>query len=321
MSKKLRLGLIGTGVAANRLYLPAWPKLRSKLELVACTNRGREKAEAYAKRAGIPHVVDTPKELLARSDVDAVLVSLPIDAQPSIVLEALRRGKAVLSEKPVAPSVAVGRKLLAKARRFDAPWMIAENYAFMPHVERLEALVRRGKLGEVRLVEARQLTVMDAKNPYFHTAWRQDPRFAGAFVVDGGVHLAHVVRRCFGLPLEIASASAGLCKKLPAPDTAVAALRFETGALGTWASCFDAKYDGPMLRVFGTLANAELFWDRLELHPRHGQTRVHRVEKDSFGAQFAHFADVVLRGVAPRVSPDEALLDLYLVELIAAERR
>ena len=43
---KLRLGMIGTGVAANRLYLPAFQRLGRKLELVACTNRTRKKAEA-----------------------------------------------------------------------------------------------------------------------------------------------------------------------------------------------------------------------------------------------------------------------------------
>src|SRR5688572_19134393 len=182
MSQKLRLGLIGTGVAAHRLYLPAWPKLRSKLTVVACTNRTRKKAEAYAELAGIPKVVDSVDELLRLDEVDAVLVSLPIDAQPKVVLAALRAGKAVLSEKPVAPSVAAGRKLLSQAKRYDTPWLIAENYAFMGHVLELQKWLEKGRLGDVRLCEVRQLTVMDAKNPYFHTSWRQDPRFIGGFV-------------------------------------------------------------------------------------------------------------------------------------------
>jgi predicted dehydrogenase len=317
MSRKLRLGLIGTGVAAHRLYLPAWPKLRSKLELVACTNRSRMKAEEYAALAGIPRVVDSVDELLRLEDVDAVLVSLPIDAQPAVVLAALGAGKAVLSEKPVAPSVAAGKKLLAQAKRYDVPWLVAENYAFMSHVLALQQWVAKGRLGEVRLCEVRQLTTMDARNPYFHTTWRRGPRFIGGFVVDGGVHLAHVLRRCFGTPVEVQSASAHLCGDLPPPDTAVATLRFEGGALGTWTSCFAARYDGPMLRVFGSKANAELYWDRVELGTHDGRVSTHRPRVSSFEAQFSHFADVVKRGAPPRVSATDAMGDLELIERIA----
>ena len=50
---KLRLGMIGTGVAARRLYLPALQRLGKKIEVVACTNRTRRKAEDYARLAGI----------------------------------------------------------------------------------------------------------------------------------------------------------------------------------------------------------------------------------------------------------------------------
>src|SRR5688572_26646067 len=112
---KLRLGMIGTGVAAQRLYLPAFQRLGRKLELVACTNRTRKKAEAYATLAGIPKVVDSAAELLGLPEVDAVLISLPIDAQPEMVLAALKAGKPVLSEKPIAPSLAAGRKLVKAA--------------------------------------------------------------------------------------------------------------------------------------------------------------------------------------------------------------
>ena len=117
--------MIGTGVAARRLYLPALQRLEKKLELVACTNRTRKKAEHYAKLAGIPKVVGSAAELLALPEVDAVLISLPIDAQPALVLQALAAGKPVLSEKPVAPSLAAGRKLLEAAARHRTPWLVA----------------------------------------------------------------------------------------------------------------------------------------------------------------------------------------------------
>lgn len=317
MKHKLRLGMLGTGVAARLLYWPALERLRSKVELVACANRTRKKAERYARLTGIPRVVDSAEELFALPDVDAVLISLPIAAQPPLILKALASGKAVLSEKPVASTVAEARKLLKATRRYDAPWLVGENFAFMPHIARLREWLRAGRLGAIRFVEARQITLMNSKNPYFSTPWRHADDFSGGFVVDGGVHLANAVRRCFGMPVSIRALSARLDASLPPPDTAVAALAFESGALGTWTSCFNARYTGPMLRVFGSKAEAELYWSHVVLRTAQGREIRFDSPENSFYIQFAHFVDVVQKGVAPEVTPEDALEDLALVEAIA----
>ena len=310
---KLRLGLLGTGIAAERLYLPAFQQLGHRIELVACANRTRKKAERYARLAGISRVVDDAEALFALPDVDAVLVSLPIAVQPAYVLAALRAGKAVLSEKPVGPSVPAARRLIAQAKRLSPAWLVGENFAFMEHVERLEALVKGGELGDLRIVEARQLTLMDAKNPYFQSAWRTDPQFLGGFVVDAGVHVASVLRRCFGMPRVGASKTASFDKRLPPLDTVVATLEFPSGALGTWTSCFSAAGGGPLVRVHGSRASAELSWGELLVRGRNGKTHTFRPKKDSFYREFAHFADVVTRGKPLGVTPEQALEDLTLL--------
>jgi predicted dehydrogenase len=319
--KKLRLGLLGTGIAAERLYLPAFKQLGHRLELVACANRTRKKAERYARLAGIGQVVDDADALFALREVEAVLVSLPIAEQPHYVLAALRAGKAVLSEKPVGPSVAAARQLIARARRYSPPWLVGENFAFMEHVERLETLVKGGKLGQIRIVEARQLTLMDAKNPYFHSSWRTSPQFLGGFVVDAGVHIASVLRRCFGMPHVGTPRTASFDKALPPLDTVVATLEFESGALGTWTSCFSAAGGGPLLRVHGTRASAELSWAELVVQDGNGKAQTFRPKKDSFYRQFDHFVDVVKHGKAPRVPPKDALEDLRLMDRLVGRNR
>ena len=319
--KRLRLGLLGTGVAAEKLYLPAFKVLGHRLELVACANRTRKKAERYARLAGVGRVVRDAEELFALPDLDAVLISLPIDAQPAYVLEALRAGKAVLSEKPVGPSVAVARKLVRDAARYEAPWLVGENFAFMSHATKLAELVQKGRLGEVRLVDVRQMSCMDAANPYFHTGWRAKPGHVGGFVVDAGVHLAHVVRRCFGAPAIVKQVTASYDPSLPPLDTALALLRFDSGALGTWTSSFSTHYAGPMLRVFGERGTADLHYDRLVLFDRQQREKRFEPRKSSFVAEFEHFADVVQKGRPLAVTPADALADLALIEAIAEVKR
>jgi len=316
MARKLCLGLLGTGIAARELYLPAFKRLGDRIEVVACASRHRANAQGYARLAGIPEVAGSARELLAVPGLDAVFISLPIAAQPRYVLQALTAGKAVLSEKPVAHTVAAGRRLLAAAAGLPPPWLVAENYAFLPEVARLERWLERGRLGEVRLVEVRQIAWLDRRNPYFNTAWRARPRHIGGFVADGGVHLAHVVRRLFGMPVAIRSLTARFDPALPPIDTAVAALRFASGALGTWTSCFTARAAGPLVRILGSKANAELHRDRAVLHAASGRETEYRSGIDSYEAQLRHFADVVLRGAPVAFTPADALADLELIAAI-----
>lgn len=307
-------------MAARELYAPALTELRGKVEVVACANRTRRKAESFARELGIETVVDDAEQLFQLSEVDAVLLSLPIESQPAYVMKALRSGKPVLSEKPIAPSVSAGRKLVRAARSIAVPWMVGENFAFMDHVAKLKTWIDTGRLGEVRLVQATQVTLMDRKNPYFNTKWRQNPVHRGGFIVDGGVHLANVVRRCFGMPVELKGGTHSFDPKLPPLDTTIAMMRFESGVMGTWTSCFSAQYEGPMLRVLGTRGTAELSWDCASLRNAAGKTTAFKSREGSFVAQFKHFREVVQRGCVPVVTPDEALLDLVFVERLCSLR-
>jgi predicted dehydrogenase len=315
--KPLRLGLIGTGIAAKRLYLPRLKKLSDRLRLVACANRTRTKADAFARLAKVPLVLDTAEDLLAQPDVEAVLISLPIDLQPAMVLKALMAGKHVLSEKPLAGSVAAGRALLKKAEPFQRQglrWMVGENFHFWPQGLQLKTWLEQGQLGDVRLVEVRQLGLTDERVPYFHTAWRTQPRFIGGFVTDAGVHLAHVVRSCFGLPLEISRLKAQFNPSLRPLDTVVAALRFPGGILGSWTSCYAAADHGPVLTVRGSKANAVFTWrdSQLQVHGRRPILAV--AGGNGMTEQFRHFAEAVRLGrpIAPK--PSEALADLAFMQ-------
>jgi predicted dehydrogenase len=160
------------------------------------------------------------------------------------------------------------------------------------------------------------MTVMDAKNPYFHTPWRKKPGHDGGFIADAGVHVACALRRALGAPVRIENLTAQFERSLPPLDTAVAALRFPSGALGTWRSCFSAHRDGPMLNLYGSRANAELYYDRAVLIPHSGKGLTFSPRTNSFEAEFRHFADMVLRGKPAAYTPEEALVDLGIMERI-----
>ncbi len=315
--RPLRLALLGTGLAARKLYWPALAGLGRSIQLVAVCNRSKAKAQAFARDTNTALVVDTAEELFALPGVDAVLISLPIDQQPRYVLKALKAGKHVLSEKPIAPSLAAGRALLKAAapyQRKGLVWLVGENFHFMPAVAQAQRWLEEGALGDLRLVEARQCTFMDESNPYYHTAWRTSPKFKGGFVVDGGVHIANIVRRLLGLPVELKSLTAQFSPSLPPLDSCLGVMRFRSGALGTWTSCFASSGGGPMLALRGSRADLEIHWDHAILKAHVGRSRRYQAPHDSFTGQFLHFARAC-RGLEPLAfSPREALADLAFMQ-------
>lgn len=321
--RPLRLGILGTGVAANKLYLPQLTQMGRDIQLVACANRTRAKAEAFAEAAGIPLVLNSGEDLLAQPQVEAVLISLPILAQPAWVLKALRAGKHVLSEKPLAADLDSGRSLLKAAaphQKKGLRWMVGENYGFMPHVRQLERWLKQGVLGDVRVVEARQINRLDDQNPYFRTPWRAKPGYPGGFVLDAGIHIAHVLRRCFGLPAEIKRITALHNPALKPMDTLVAVLRFKGGVVGTWTSCFSAQSGGPWLLVRGAKADAELHTHQAVLKVHGAKARAVPVTQDSFHLQFRHFAQAVVQGRPLEMIPGDALADLAFMQGLLAGR-
>jgi predicted dehydrogenase len=319
--RKLRLGIIGTGIATNDLYFPWLVKLRPRIEIVAVANRRREKAVAFAKRAGVRRVHATGEALLRDPDVEAVLLSLPIYLNARWVMKALRAGKHVICEKPIAATVEEARRLLRETRRFDRIHLVAENYFFAPHIVNARRWVKRGLLGDVRLVEVSQLTLTTPDNKYARTAWRKRPRHVGGFVADAGVHLANVVRETFGMPTRICNLTALHDARLSPIDTAVATFALPNGALGVWKSCFSARtsQEVPILSVYASRANLEIFWDRSVLRVHGRKPVVAKSLESGFYHELLHFADAVVRRQKLRFEPRAALLDLELIDRIVRE--
>src|SRR5688572_18921464 len=115
----VRLGLIGTGLAVTRLHWPALATLRDRFSVVAFTDPDRTAAAGFAAQAGLDMDGYEPdvQTLLARPDIDAALVAVPIQLSHGIAAAALEAGKHVLCEKPPGGSVEEGRAFLELARK------------------------------------------------------------------------------------------------------------------------------------------------------------------------------------------------------------
>ena len=147
----LRWGILGAANIALQKVVPAMQRSRHGA-VVAIASRDAAKAHAAADALGIARAYGSYDALLADPDVDAIYIPLPNHLHVPWSVRAAEAGKHVLCEKPIAPSAAEARELLAVRDRTGV--VMAEAFMVRTHPQwhAVRDLVRAGRIGELRLV-------------------------------------------------------------------------------------------------------------------------------------------------------------------------
>jgi predicted dehydrogenase len=148
----IRWGIIGTGMIAG-IFARALPGARTAVKQ-AVGSRDAAKAKAFAKEHGFASAHGSYEALFADRDVDAVYISTPHTNHHAETLAALRAGKHVLVEKPMAVTTAQAEEMVAEARRAGRVLLEAFMYRVHPQTRRLQQELARGAIGEVRVVRS-----------------------------------------------------------------------------------------------------------------------------------------------------------------------
>jgi predicted dehydrogenase len=317
----IRLALIGAGVFARDAHLPSLLRHPDQFVIVAIYSRTLSTAQSLAEQ--IPYEVELTTDLdalLARPDIDAVEILLPIAALPAAIRQTLAAGKHLLSEKPIAPDVATGRELLTHYAHLNkiSPniiWMVGENWRYEDAFLRAAEMVHSGLIGTPLTCHWAIYTPITAKNKYYHTLWRRDSSLPGGFLMDGGVHHLAILRMILG---EISQVSATIRQNspdLPPADTIAATLTFANGVVGTYLATYAIHAPWPpQLHISGTEGTLRVQRKELEL-TREGKTE--RIETEGFDGvekELLAFAASIRDNTPHRNSPAEALRDLAVVE-------
>jgi len=134
----INVALLGSGLFASGAYLPSLVANKSTTTLHTIWSRSQKSSDglvAEAKKLGLlpagQYGDEGMEAVLSNPDIDAVCLVLPITVQPELVLKALKAGKHVLSEKPLAKDVKGARELIAEYERVYKPkgliWRVAES--------------------------------------------------------------------------------------------------------------------------------------------------------------------------------------------------
>ena len=151
MSEKVRVGVLGCGTISLTGVLPhlTCDDAREEVEIIAVSDVVAERAVGTAERFGIPHAYTDASELLARTDIDLVLVLTPIPFHYELTLQALKAGKHVYVQKTMATTYDQAREMLEAASAGGLILSAAPGQLIAPDLAKLRALVAQGALGKI----------------------------------------------------------------------------------------------------------------------------------------------------------------------------
>lgn len=320
----IRLGIIGAGIITHDTHVPILNRLKRKFRVVAVADVIRASAERVAaKLGGKPSIVEDYRELLERQDIEAVLIAVPPYHTAAITMDALRAGKHVLGEKPMANTVEEARKILRVWRKTDCTYMVAEQFFFIPAYKRLREMARTGDwaFGKPRMVELHQFWKMcpHTITKYYHSAWRHDKRLTWGYLLEGGCHTANPIREAFGMPRKVQSRLLSADKALGRWDTIIANFELSSGTACQLTMAYGFRSQAkPIFEIFakdGTITIdqgtpglrfiAEDGTEWFEATPE---------EPDCYTRQWHHFHDVLAKGKQLELTPDQTRDDLVFVQ-------
>ncbi len=306
-----RIGLIGAGSFARATLLPA---LRDAgAELAAVASGGGLTATDVATRFGFERAGDSADEILADDSIDAVVIATRHASHAQLTASALRTGKAVFVEKPLA----IDRDGLAEVEEALAPdslLMVGFNRRFAPLAVQLR--------NELEAVASPTLLARVNAGPLPADHWAHDPEDGGGRLIGEGCHFVDLLSYLSGGPTVVVHALAVPHPQRPleCSDEVVATLRFGNGGVGTlvYTGGGDPRLPKERIEAFGGGLAAVLDdFRRLELS-RGGKRRVTKQRQDKgHKAELARFLAAV-RGEAeaPAVSTylDSTRATLALVD-------
>jgi predicted dehydrogenase len=201
--KKIRMGVIGTGMAWERLHYPAIQELGDRYEIVALSNRTKKDAEDFAKKINLDfaNVYDNYADMLKRNDLDAVDILVPIELNYQVSEDVARAGMDFICEKPLAPTMEQARKYLELSEKYKVKIMIAENYRYNEENNKIRELVSSGRIGDVVYFIRNNISCFPCemtKDTFAATEWRQHPEFPGGAFLDAALHDIAAMRHIFG---------------------------------------------------------------------------------------------------------------------------
>ena len=312
----VRIGIIGSG-GMGRTWAEAAARYAPDCRLTAIA--GGSRASALAASRGVA-AEPSVEALLARPDVDAVVIATPQPTHCEYVLAAAAAGKHILCEKPMAMTIGEADRMVEAAERAGIVLGIVSQHRFRRTPTAAKRLVDGGRIGDVRMAQVRGVLPPWAV-PTANVPW-----------ADLGMHLCDILRWLVGSDAEAVSAQfASYSDAQPPEQSAFVTFRFRSGVLAHVWFTYEIPRPGlgsnMQFLITGSEAMIDLDsystvrlshpdgWEVIETQPPDDPTdELDPVRMEPYGRQMADFVEAVRTGREPRISGRDGRQTMAMVD-------
>ena len=255
-----RFAIFGAGFWAQ-FQIAAWQELKGP-HCVAIYNRTRSKAEALARKFGVPSVYDDPEDLLLHEPIDFIDIITDVGSHHPLVLLAARYKIPVICQKPMAASLKQAHEMVAACRRAGVPFLVHENWRWQAPLRQLKRVLDEGRIGRPFRARIDMISGFPVfKNQSFLARLEQ------FILADMGSHLLDVARFLFGEAKTLHCQTQRVHPKIRGENVATVMLNMRNGmtvlAEMAYAENFLERDSFPETVVFVEGEKARLNWLRL----------------------------------------------------------
>ncbi|MCY9656448.1 Gfo/Idh/MocA family oxidoreductase [Paenibacillus chondroitinus] len=207
--------------------------------------------------------------LVARDDVDAVIVASPNHLHKQHVILAAQHGKHVFCEKPIALSLADCEDMIAACRRASVHMMAGHILHFMSGVQQVKRLIEQGAIGKPIVSHAERTGWQDKQAG---SSWKQNPAQTGGYLFHF-IHELDLVQTLLGPAASVVLAGSWIDPALHAssnPDHLLLTMEFSNGALGTMQYGSGFRQGGHFVKINGTEGAVFVNFKRSEIVVKSG---------------------------------------------------
>ncbi len=316
---RLGLGLIGCGGIARSAHLPAMAQLADRVVLRATADVDASSAEAAAAPWGATPFTDY-RAVLARPDIQAVVIATPEYLHAEQVEAAAAAGKHVLCEKPIAPSLAEADRMIAACRAAGVNLLIGHSRRFTRRYMEIKAALDRGDIGPVRLLRENERRSRAIPQVWWTPAhWTGNPQISGGAPMMNAIHETDLLRWFTGQ--EAAAVQAEINTTIEGNvgviDFISLTVRFRDGAIGSAEvlNCAPPGYPAfHQLELYGTsgairardheLTSLVRFGDSGADYPGHYDMLLHNLP--AYARELAELVEAIRAGRPVHMPPTEA---------------
>ncbi len=244
-SRKVKFGAVGAS-AMGLLHIEAIAH-HPKMELAAVCDKDPARLEIVKQRVGCTNLYTDWHELLKNPEVEAVVLCVPDQLHLEMTEEALKAGKDVLCEKPMALTLEECDKMRAAEKKYGHRLMIGQICRYTPSFLLVKKLIEKGEIGELFFVESEYAHNYSTSRGA--DDWRVDPRRDP--YIGGGCHAVDLLRWIAGDPSEITAYANHKClADWPVNDCVISILKFPNNVLGKVFVSIGCKREYTMRSVF-----------------------------------------------------------------------